>query len=78
MSDIATTTGPVVGAAAVSLLAGGLCTSRITPTKATMARNTPINKTRRLERFKSILPDDGVTGGTTLAPPKSAATIPKG
>ena len=56
ISALATTTGPVVTTAGGWLPPCGFCASRITPTNATMARNTPINKTSRLERFKSILP----------------------
>ena len=52
--------------------------SRI-PTKATIARKTPTSKTSRFERFKLVLPRrDGVTGGTTLAPPKSRRDYTKG
>jgi len=76
MSTVATTTGPVVGTVAGPV--DGVRTMSRMPTKATIARKTPTSRTSRFERFKLVLPEECVTGGTTLAPPKSGATIPKG
>ena len=45
-----------------------LAAARGCPTKATMARKTPMSRTSRFERFKLILPESDVTGGTTVAP----------
>ena len=75
MSADAMTTNPVVGEL------GGFGrpppTTMTDPTKATIARKTPMSRTRRLERFKLLLPERLVTGGTTVAPAQRLATIRK-
>ena len=58
MSLTATTTGPVVGASVAVLARRRPATSRRIPTKATIARKTPMSRTSRLDRFKLILPDE--------------------
>ena len=51
--------------------------SRI-PTKATIARKTPTSRTSQFERFKLVLPEECVTGGTTLAPAQKPRDYTKG
>src|SRR3954447_25373903 len=76
MSTDATTTGPVVGATGVGVGPPPRTRTRI-PTHATIAKKTPTSRTSRFERFKLVLPEGCVTGGTTLAVAQSRATIPK-
>ena len=60
MSAVATTTGPW---SARRLLAGCrrcLRRARGSPTKATIARKTPMSRTSRFERFKLVLPEEMV------------------
>jgi hypothetical protein len=57
MFDVATTIVPVVGTTFSPLGVGDCWSRRRMPTKATMARKTPTNKTKRLERFKLVLPE---------------------
>src|SRR5438045_1509203 len=58
MSFVAMTVGSVTGATVcVGDVPPGLFSSNAIPTNATTARNTPMSRTRRFERFKLDLPE---------------------
>ena len=77
MSTVATTVGNCSGGLLLVLPLEPELNKAMIATNATAARTMPTSRIRRLDRFKATLPSR-VTGGTTVAPPKGGATIPKG